>query len=187
MTWGEWVQRKIEYRIPIKLPVYFYWNYKKATECEYVVYQTEQLNLSDKSNHGWFKFMDNAVKVYDFSIINQQYYPSEFLPIYPEPSESNCGDEIDILFYGHITPRRQKIIDELGATVIEALEMDKLKYYVNRSRKVLVIGCYNNIYADPFRICPALDMGGNVLMEHTQETWLENYLIKNMPNRITFL
>lgn len=187
MKWCDYIRKIVTDLIPYDLPVYFWWDYKSASEEEYVVFQTEQLDLPQKRASNWFDFLDKAVKVYDYSALNKKYYPSEFLPIYPDKSSSNTGNDIDVLFYGYMTPRREKIVNDMGATVINTLDMNVLKGYINKSKKVLSFGCYDNRYADPLRVVPALNMGANIITEHTEEKWLEDYLINNMSDRITFI
>lgn len=191
MNWYDYIESEIKKIIPEDYPIYFYWNYKKAKESKYVVFQTEQLNLKSKLNRSWIDFMDKSVNVYDYSSLNMDFYSSTFLPYYPNESSkfhNNPNTEIDILFYGYQTPRRKKIIKKYNAVVIESRnDMKTMKDYIKKSKYVLSVGAYNDRYADPLRVVPALNFGANILMERTEEGWLNEYLLKNMKNRITFL
>jgi hypothetical protein len=102
---------------------------------------------------------------------------------------SELDKEIDVLFYGLVTPRRRLIIDQLNMNVCikENLTLDEMKYLIPRSKWILSIGSSSNIHNDLLRTALALDLGGNIMLESTQETWYDDFLKQNFLTRIQFI
>ena len=97
--------------------------------------------------------------------------------------------EIDILFYSLLTPRRQQLIDslQLNVTHKENLTYDEMKYLIPKSKWVLSIGSHSNLHNDLLRVTLILNLGGNVMLESTQEQWYDDFLKKNFIDRIQFI
>jgi hypothetical protein len=158
----------------------------------YVVYQTEDLEIPNKLEPEYEEFLNNAVNVFDYSEINLIYRNSIFKPLLPDlysTTESIIEKDIDVLFYGLMTPRRQTIIESLGQSVYykQNLTLDELKELIPRSKWVLSIGSYSNLHNDLLRVTPALNLGANIMLEETQETWYNDFLKEHFSNRIHFI
>jgi len=191
MMFTDFIRRDIKRLLKTKYPIYFYWDRQLIPDHPYVVYQTEDLELNHKLDTEYERLLNNAVKVYDYSMMNSSYKDFEFKPFLPNLKSKYCEEkkEIDILFYGLMTPRRQSIIDDLKLNVCyrQFLTLDEMKELIPKSKWVLSIGSASNIHNDLLRVTPALNLGGNILLEHTQETWYDEYLQKNFKNRIQFI
>lgn len=94
----------------------FMWNdYKeKKNSQNYCVYQTEVLHLTHKLTPEYRNFLDNAKYVFDYSTENIKIYQRAIhLPIKIEkiPPINNINN--NLIFYGYITDRRRKILNEI--------------------------------------------------------------------------
>lgn len=190
MYFTDFIRTEIVDFLQEEYPIYFYWDRHIIPDHPYIVYQTEDLELPDKLNSEYLRLLNNAVKVYDYSELNYQY-PSEFKPYLPklDSVRSNKPTEIDILFYGLMTPRRQTIINSLGlnVTYIQNLTYEEMKTLIPKSNWVLSVGSASNIHNDLLRVTPILNLGGNVMLETTQETWYDKFLKENFIDRIQFI
>ena len=191
MHFTEFIRLQIQQLLGNKYPIYFYWDRHIIPDHEYVVYQTEDLDVSDKLNHDYQRLLDGSVKIYEYSEKNLEFLDSEFKPFLPElnkPVDTN-EKEFDVLFYGLVTSRRQQIIDNLNYDVIikDNLTYDEMQDLIQKSKYVLSIGSYSNVHNDLLRVTPALNLGANILLERTKETWYDEFLIKHFNDRITFI
>jgi hypothetical protein len=172
-------------------PIYFYWDRHIIPDHPYIVYQTEDLELPDKLNSEYLRLLNDATKIYDYSELNQSINNSEFKPFLPNlnSTQSKEEKEIDVLFYGLITSRRQQIIDSLQLNVIykQNLTYDEMRNLIPKSKWVLSIGSASNIHNDLLRVTPILNLGGNVMLESTQEQWYDDFLKENFIDRIQFI
>lgn len=191
MQFIDFIRLDIERLLQSEYPVYFYWDRMKSIDHPYIVYQTEDLELPHKLDADYCRLLDNAVMVYDYSILNSSYRNFEFKPLLPSLSSSFHGNEteIDILFYGLMTPRRQSIIQNLNLNVyaVDSLTLDELEILIPKSKWILSIGSASNIHNDLLRVAPALNLGANVMLEETQETWYNDFLKEHFSNRIQFI
>jgi hypothetical protein len=191
MHFTEFIRPYITELLNEELPIYFYWDRLIHIDQPYVVYQTEDLDLPDKLDVTYSRLLNNAVKVYDYSLMNLAYNEFEFKPLMPklDSTYSELDKEIDVLFYGLVTPRRRLIIDQLNMNVCikENLTLDEMKYLIPRSKWILSIGSSSNIHNDLLRTALALDLGGNIMLESTQETWYDDFLKQNFLTRIQFI
>ena len=191
MQFIDFIRLDIENLLQSEYPVYFYWDRMKSINHPYIVYQTEDLDLPNKLDADYCRLLDNAIAVYDYSTMNSTHRNFEFKPLLPNLDSSfhNNKTEIDILFYGLMTPRRQSIIHSLNLNVyaVDSLTLDELKDLIIKSKWVLSIGSESNIHNDLLRVTPALNLGANIILEHTQEIWYDKYLKKHFKNRIKFI
>lgn len=183
-----------------ELPIYFFWdafqdNFKIPSE-PYIIYQVEQLTLGHKrGNHNYNELLSNATKIYDYSKLNFDYLPAdaEFKPFLPDLDSKYIDKpkEIDVLFYGYMSSKRSQKIKSLESEYLvvckDELELDEMKDLIAKSKYVLSVGTYTNDYNDSLRITPALNMGANILMEKTSETWYTDYLVTHFPDRVVFI
>lgn len=176
----------------------FWWDFyfNNIIPKDYIVYQTENLNIDHKRDQNYFKFLDQASIVYDYSVQNLKYYSkSVFKPYLPNlNSVSNKKNkDIDVLFYGGMSEKRKELIDKLKykyTNVIAIERFDSLKSqieYMKKSRFILSTGFYDNKYNDFLRITPALNLGCNILLDKNEEIWSVDFLLKYFPNRIEIL
>lgn len=191
MYFTEFIRLDIQRLLQSEYPVYFYWDRMNSINHPYVVYQTEDLELPHKLDEDYCRLLDNAVMVYDYSILNSNYRNFEFKPLLPDLNSLFHGNEteIDILFYGLMTSRRQSIIQNLNLNVyaVDSLTLDELKILIPKSKWVLSIGSASNIHNDLLRVAPALNLGANIMLEETQETWYNDFLKEHFSNRIQFI
>jgi len=191
MQFIDFIRLDVEQLLQTEYPIYFYWDRMKSIDHPYIVYQTEDLEVPYKLDADYCRLLDNAVMVYDYSILNSSYRNFKFKPLLPNLKSTfhDNETEIDILFYGLMTPRRQSIIQNLNLNVhaADSLTLDELKDLISKSKWVLSIGSTSNIHNDLLRVTPALNLGANIMLEHTQETWYDKYLEKHFKNRIQFI
>lgn len=199
MYFREFIRNQIKDFLETEYPVYFFWDRNQPLQQPYIVYQVEDLEIHKKLDNEYRRLMDNAIKVYEYSEINLQHYGgSEFKPFLPRIDSKyiscdECDKEIDVLFYGHKSARRQNLIEkienEMGLNVlyIEKMTLDEMKLNIARSKYVLSIGTYSNLHNDLMRVTPALNLGANILLEETQEVWYNEFLKNNFSDRIKFI
>ena len=156
---------------------------------KYCIYQLEQLNDKTTCNGTLVKtdfnemmqsLITNSIATFDYSEINMTYYPVQLqskvrilpIPVYvcahniaplPTPATYNKSD---ILFYGRMNPRREKIltrvIDALHRVhgykvlVINQVFGDELLKYILNTRVVLNLHYYANSILETERIHTAL-------------------------------
>lgn len=111
-----------------------FWNhfYPEYLPEQYIFYNAEPLRFSRWGNNAeWRLLMSRATQVWGYSPFDEEYVRSLNLPFryvpfgyssfYEDSFRSNIGgdaivEDIDVLFFGHITPRRQQILDAVRAT-----------------------------------------------------------------------
>lgn len=191
MYFTEFIRYEIKEFLQEEYPIYFYWDRGSVPQQPYVVYQTEDLEIPEKLDAKYQYLLNNAVKVYEYSEMNKTYYNGVFKPFLPNLNSSSSIEEkeMDVLFYGLMTPRRQEIINSLQCNVVHKpnLTYEEMKYLIPRSNWVLSIGSMSNLHNDLLRVTPILNLGGNVMLESTQETWYDEYLKENFTDRIQFI
>lgn len=147
---------------------------------KYAVWNLE--DLTHKGNKDYLKFLSDAEVVYDYSIMNMHMHTNAiFMPILYKGARSMISDKIeyDFLFYGHITPRRQQIIDQLAGyrvKVVNGMYGSNLHKLIGISKYVLSIGAYSNRCNDGARIIPGMSMGAKFIAEEVQEHWWNRYI-----------
>lgn len=173
--------------------VKFWWDRHDGINTNYILYQTEDLIHPHKQSD-YMPFINGASKVYDYSTKNLPYHNGEFRPFLPDMnSEYYDGyKDIDVLFYGGMSNRRSQIINSLSdrysITYVEQFNsIEEHKDAIRRSKYVLSIGFFDNIYNDFWRVTPALNFGANILLEPNEETWSMDFLKKYFNHRITII
>jgi hypothetical protein len=164
------------------------------TDENYIVYQLEQLTVSEKLSEQYIKLLTKANKIYDYSSVNLNYYPKnllykvEFLPFLPSLTSKyhNNKCDIDVLFYGFLSPRRIEILKslDLETKIDNDLSLDNMQREINNSKYVLSYGTYSNVHNDSFRVSLALNLGANILYEQSQESWYNDFILSNFKDRI---
>ena len=78
--------------------------------------------------------------------------------------------DVDVLFYGLPTPRRQVVLNALPTTTIHAFGAARTQG-IRRAKIVLCLNAYDDVNGNPFRVFPVLEAGAYALVERTQESW----------------
>ena len=162
--------------IPYDGPVYtwvYYCQHKARpiVDHPYAVFNTE--NLTFKLLPEYRKFLDDADVVFDFSKKNKKFYPKgKYHPI-------EIKKDIEYLFYGTPSERRNKIINKLNAHYLKGVWGWDLQPYILRAKYVLVISLNGDKLSDPVRVSQAVMMGGHCLVEKSEKHF-DNYL-KQFP------
>jgi hypothetical protein len=142
----------------------------KLINSPYILIQTE---LTDKTFERYpeYKIMhDNAFKVLDFSK-NLDFKYSDVYRM-----ESELSKEIDVLFYGVLSDRRKKILDQINCKKVILSKSPpifgpELWKYINNSKIVVNISCYDNRYEpDWIRLSPLLSNKIFVITETVGDT-----------------
>ena len=160
---------------------------------KYCIYQLEQLNDKNVTNSSstdnetlikthfnptLIALIRNSIAAFDYSSVNLDYYPESLrskISVLPPPIYINsaiiapvahayCSD---ILFYGSINPRRERIVTQLTQTlkqrgysysvrVLNRAFGDELIQYISSTRIVLNIHFYPNSILETDRIHTAL-------------------------------
>lgn len=131
----------------------FYKNIKQP----YIVVQTEPIDRTFNRFPEYKKMCEGAIDVLDFSKNLSIRYSDVFR------MECETSKDIDVLFYGVLSERRKKILDQINVPnkIIfhesPPIYGEELWKYINRSKIVLSISCYDDRYEpDWFRIAPLL-------------------------------
>jgi hypothetical protein len=139
--------------------VYGTWNRVKHNP--YIVVQTEPLHIKDSKEYQ--TFLNGADEVWDYTKNLQMGYSD----VYRLEAE-RCKD-IDVLFYGIVNERRNKILQKIpNVTIIQGVYEDIWKY-VRRSKIVLSIHKYDNSNNDLTRVAPLLCNRAFVIAEKTND------------------
>ncbi len=151
----------------------------------YWVYNTEDLHHREKLTPRYRSVLDCAARVFDYAEPNVATYPrGEFCPIrlgtLGTPSALDACD-IDVLFYGYLTPRRERIVRAVGAYATDRVHGDALAVLVRRARVVLSLGAYDHRNNDAFRVFPALEAGGRLVVEACDEAWFNEVVVRHAP------
>ena len=155
---------------------------------KYCIYQLEQLNdkmhdntvIKTTFNPILTSLIRNSVAAFDYSSVNLDYYPKSLrskITVLPPPIRITQPPAIpethrsDILFYGSMNPRRERILTRLAETLgqrghnynIQVLTRafgDELMHYISSARIVLNIHFYANSILETDRIHTALQFNG---------------------------
>ena len=158
----------------------------------YIVFQLEQTTGQDESK--WFSqtyinHMKNALEIWDYSLINYQNLRKvgiekvKYVPLQYMRSIDNIQHQekdIDILFYGSVNERRQKILDQLTTSGLKTVvkthvwneERDNL---IARSKIVVNIHYYNNSILETTRLSYLLSNSCLVVSEKSQDPVLDKW------------
>jgi hypothetical protein len=148
---------------------------RRSIPPKYWFYNTEPLHVPAKRAVDYMALLDGAERVLDYSERNLEFYPrAEFRPIAlgevtPPPDPGAC--DVDVLFYGYLTPRREAIVTALSATRIDRVYGEDLVPWFRRSKVVLCVGSYDDVNNNSLRVFPALERGARLLVEACQEEW----------------
>lgn len=201
MKFTDFIRDEISKILPLEYDGYcinFFWDRKKYNNSvPYVVYQTEQLSVESKLDSNYLRMLNESVKNFDYSKLNMgKISNTDFLPYLPSVNmntfeNDNTPTEYDILFYGYLSDRRKKILNNLSykykIKVTDNLDIIDMVKLIRKSKYVLSVGTYSSEYNDSLRITTAINLGGNILMERSSESWYDDYVLNNFSNRVEVL
>lgn len=161
----------------------------------YIVFQLEQTTGQDESK--WFSqtylnHMKNALEIWDYSLINYKNLRKlgidkvEYVPLQYMRSVDTIQHQekdIDILFYGSINERRQKILDQLDQLTTSNLKVvvkthvwnEERDNLIARSKVITNIHYYNNSILETTRLSHLLSNGCLVVSERSQDPVLDKW------------
>jgi len=210
----DWIRYELADYLNISFEkVYFFWDRHRAPsqDEEYIVIQLESLSVPGKLDNNYKKLINNATVIYEFTEKNILYYSKYFSAevlkrvklLHYNPSldstYNNTVDKtIDVLFYGTMSSRREKIINKIkeknphwnvliSTSSTNSFTKNVLIDHISKSKWVLSVGSWPNAPSDSLRTTPALNFGGNLLMEEFTDSIYMDYLKSKFSHRIKFL
>ena len=189
----EFIVDEIRDLLKCDFPLKFFWNIAEQQKQDYVVYNTEDLDLTYKYTKEYIDFLSSAKCVYEYSEKNLSFFQGTFTPYLPDLKSkyNNCHKEIEVLSYGVLLERRRDILENLKKSYdvhhVDNMTLKEMFELIKKSKWVLSVGSSTNIHNDLLRVTPALNMGANILLEETQEIWYNEYLKKNFSERIKYI
>ena len=173
---------------------------------KYIIYQIEQLNQNkyyyNKLNQNMIHLMLTSYAIYDYSIVNLDYYPSfmrsivkiviPYIPYIPynlENFESGLREDNkkNILFIGTLNTRRTNILNNLknhivsqnlqyNLLIFQKLFNNELKELLKTCSYVLNLHYYDNAILEVFRFEDVIPYNVKILSEEPGNK-TEDYLI----------
>lgn len=136
---------------------------------KYVIYQLENL-IENVNIHKYNELFKHSMYIYDYSDYNIRYYPESLkdkIKIISPPIYTK--DKIDILFYGTINERRNKILNYLktkyNIVVVSNIFGEKLVELIKKSKIILNISYYNNSLLETSRINECIQHNAHIISE----------------------
>jgi len=143
--------------------------YSLLKDSKYVIFQLENL-IENVNIHKFVELFKNAMYIYDYNSYNLRYYSDYIKPkihIFNPPIYTK--DSIDILFYGTLNERRNKILTDLkkkfNITVVTNVFGEKLNELIKRSQIILNISYYNNSLLETTRLNECIQYNSMVISE----------------------
>ena len=173
---------------------------------KYIIYQIEQLNQNkfyyNNLNQNILNLIFKSYKIYDYSIVNLDYYPEfmrtivkNYIPYIPYnpykfeilESELREDNKKNILFIGTLNTRRENILNNLknyivsqnldyNLLIFEKLFNDELKELLKTCSYVLNLHYYDNAILEVFRFEDVIPYNVKILSEEPGNK-TEDYLI----------
>lgn len=136
---------------------------------KYVIFQLE--NLNEKINiNKYIELFNNAMYIYEYNSYNLKYYNKTIKDkIYIFSPPICTKNNIDILFYGTLNERRNKILNDLkkkyNITIVTNTFGEKLNELIRRSHIILNISYYNNSLLETTRLNECLQYNKDIISE----------------------
>lgn len=138
-------------------------------DSKYVIFQLENL-IENVNIHKYTELFSNAMYIYDYNAYNLKYYADTVKPkvhVFLPPVYTK--DHIDILFYGTLNERRNKILTEIkkkyNVHIVTNVFGESLNALIKRAKMVLNISFYNNSLLETTRIHECLQQNTPVISE----------------------
>ena len=158
--------------------VMFAFLFDLPTGLRYIVYQLEQKQQSAWFDDKYRRILNESTFIFDYSVQNYQHMElvlqrkTAYLPIRLHlASAEHNGFEDDVLFYGSMCPRRERILNDLQnkhgimIKIVSATVGKDLDELIQKSRIVLNLHYYENALLETTRINEALQWGKIVVSE----------------------
>lgn len=138
-------------------------------DSKYVIFQLE--NLIESINiHKYTELFQHAMYIYDYNSYNLKYYNETLnhkIHIFSPPISTK--DRIEILFYGTLNERRNKILSDLkqtyNITIVTNVFGEKLNELIKKSDIILNISFYNNSLLETTRLNECLQYNADIISE----------------------
>lgn len=138
-------------------------------DSKYVIFQLENL-IENVNIHKYIELFKHAMYIYDYNSYNIKYYSDFIKPkinIFKPPIYTK--DTIDILFYGTLNERRNKILSDLkkkfNITVVTNVFGEPLNELIKRSKIILNISYYNNSLLETTRLNECIQFNSIIISE----------------------
>lgn len=143
--------------------------FPKLSDNKYVIFQLENL-IENINIHKYLELFQNAMYVYDYNSYNLKYYDIQIQPkVHNFTPPIYTKDSIDILFYGTLNERRNKILNEIkkkfNITIVTKVFGEPLNELIKKSKIVLNISYYNNSLLENTRINECLQNNTTIISE----------------------
>lgn len=148
----------------------------------------------------YLKRLENALEIWDYSMQNimnirnlfqqkglnlpkTRYVPISFLPVFCSPFAAlqPVEKDIDVLFYGSINPRREKLMNDLAAAGHRIhlagynLWGNQREALIKRAKIVLNIHFYADPILETTRLAPLVSQGAFVISEPSSDKLLDKF------------
>lgn len=148
-------------------------------DSKYVIFQLENL-IENVNIHKYTELFSNAMYIYDYNSYNLKYYADTIKPkvhVFSPPIYTK--DSFDLLFYGTLNERRNKILTEIkkkyNVHVVTNVFGESLNTLIKRAKIVLNISFYNNSLLETTRIHECLQYNVPVISETPKLNVLHTY------------
>lgn len=146
----------------------------------YIAFQLEQLPVIHHwwKDSGYKKKLAEALAIVDYSVLNLNFliekgFPREklfYLPIFSKVCEEPQSEyKYDILFYGYVNERRQKILNKLKKDfkilIVDNCFGSKMRQLIKESKVILNIHNLDNGMVESARLFECLSMGKIIVSE----------------------
>jgi len=138
-------------------------------DSKYVIFQLENL-IENVNIHNYIELFKYAMYIYEYNSYNLKYYNEHVkdkIHIFNPPISTK--ESIDILFYGTLNERRNKILNELkkkyNITIVTNIFGEKLNELIKRSHIILNISYYNNSLLETTRLNECLQYNKPIISE----------------------
>jgi hypothetical protein len=146
-----------------------YWSIRKKHHFrvpKYIAIHSEQMNAQGRD---YRMFLSKAKSVLDMSVDFRVGYSDHWR------LEAEEAKEIDVLFYGSLNDRREKILAQIPSAVkVTDVFGNSLQKLIRSAKIVLSIHYYPKPMNDMARIAPLLSNKVFVIAEQCTETWFNN-------------
>jgi hypothetical protein len=162
--------------------------FQRLVGSKYVIFQLENL-IENVNIHKYLELFKHAMYIYDYNSYNLKYYDESIRPnVHIFSPLVYTKETIDILFYGTLNERRNKILNDLkqtyNITIVTKVFGEALNELIKRSKIVLNISYYNNSLLENTRIHECLQYNTIILSETAklnQPTTYDQHVIFIQP------
>jgi hypothetical protein len=137
----------------------------------FISYQTEQIG-THWFNDRYYDRLKNSIAVWEYNEINlpaYQHLNNNISIVTPGVKlQPRIRKDIDCLFYGDLSPRREKAVNEIAnLMVVKNILGQPMRDLLSRTKTVINIHYYDKSPLEIFRINECLSHHCNVISEHS--------------------